>query len=87
MTASTVLHNFFASTSYLSLIAVAGLITSSIFLFIRRFSKRADDSIPLYTPQTVALGNYKKRWSYDNPNALREAYSKVRTLKRIFTHW
>ncbi|CAI6341371.1 unnamed protein product [Periconia digitata] len=78
MAYSSILQDLLASTSHLSLVVVASFFTSILFIYIRKFSRSEDDSIPLYTPQTVGLGNYKKRWSYDNPNALREAYSKFR---------
>jgi hypothetical protein len=77
MASSNILQELLASSSNLTLFAIASLIISIVIISIRRLSKSADDSILLYTPQTVALGNYKKRWTYDNPNALREAYSKV----------
>lgn len=72
--------------SPLSLILIASFLTSTTLLAIRSFAKRPDEdsSIPSYTPKTVAVGNYKKRWSYDNPNALREAYGKVRHQLRLF---
>jgi len=80
------LQEFLAFRSYLSLILIASFLTSIVLLAIRSFAKRSDEdsSIPLYTPETVAAGNYKKRWSYDNPNALREAYGKVRYQLRFF---
>jgi len=80
------LQAFLASRSPLSLILVASFLTSIVILAIRTVAKRSDEdpSIPLYTPATVAAGNYKKRWSYDNPNALREAYRKVTYQLRFF---
>lgn len=73
------LQEFLASRSLLSLVLAASILTLIVILAIQSFAKRSDEdpSIPLYTPETVAAGNYKKRWSYDNPNALREAYGKV----------
>lgn len=73
------IQEFFFSRNHLSLILIASFLTSLALLAIRSFAKRPDEGsfIPLYTPKTVAAGNYKKRWSYDNPNALREAYGKV----------
>ncbi len=81
------LPEFLASRSLLSLILVASFLASIVILAIRSFAKRPDEdpSIPLYTPETVAAGNYKKRWSYDNPNVLREAYGKVRYQLRFFS--
>ncbi len=81
------LQESLASRSLLSLILVASFLTLSVILAIRSFAKHSDEdpSIPLYTPETVAAGNYKKRWSYDNPNALREAYGKVRYQLRFFS--
>lgn len=74
------LQEFSVFRSTLSIILVASCLTSIAILAIRSFAKRSylNSSIPLYTPETVAAGDYKKRWSYDNPNALREAYGKVR---------
>jgi len=75
-----------AFRSHLPLIFIVSFLTSIVFLAIRSFAKRPDEGsiIPSYTPKTGAVGNYKKRWSYDNPNALREAYSKVRDRLRLF---
>lgn len=72
-----------ASRSHVLLIFLVSVIAFTTILVRKSFGKQPDDDphIPLYTPETVAVGNYKKRWSYDNPNALREAYKKVRT------HW
>lgn len=80
------MQEFLAFRSHLSLILIASFLTSIALLAIRSFAKRPDEgsSIPSYTPKTVAAGNYKKRWSYDNPNALREAYEKVRYQLRLF---
>ena len=74
------LQELLASRSLFSLILIASFLTLTVVLAIQSFAKRSDEdpSIPLYTPETVAAGNYKKRWSYDNPNALREAYRRVR---------
>ena len=74
------LQELLASKNLLSLIPVASFLTLIVILAIRSFAKGSDGdpSIPLYTPETVAAGNYKKPWSYDNPNVLREAYGKVR---------
>ena len=80
------IQEFLAFRSPLSLILIASFLTSIALVAIRSFAKRPDEgsSIPLYTPKTVAAGNYKKRWSYDNPNVLREAYGKVRYQLRLF---
>ena len=80
------IQEFLAFRSHLSLILIASFLTSIALLAIRPFAKRPDEgsSIPSYIPKTVAAGNYKKRWSYDNPNALREAYGKVRYQLRLF---
>ena len=69
-----------ASRSLLSLIVIVSCLTIIGILALKSYAKGSDEdpSIPLYTPETVAAGNYKKRWSYDNPNTLREAYRKVR---------
>ena len=74
------LLDLLASRSLLSFIIVVSCLTIVVILALKSLSKSPDEdpSIPLYTPATVATGNYKKRWSYDNPNALREAYRKVR---------
>lgn len=85
MSSQIFLQEPLASRSHLSLIVVASFLTSIVIVAIRSFAKRSDEAIPLYTPETVAIGNYKKRWSYDNPNALREAYGKVRYQQRFFS--
>lgn len=73
-------QEFLAARSLFQLIFIASFIVSIAVFAVRSFTKYSVDDlfIPLYTPETVAEGNYKKRWSYDNPNALREAYQKVR---------
>ncbi|KAJ4302890.1 hypothetical protein N0V90_001781 [Kalmusia sp. IMI 367209] len=72
MSSQALFQELLATKSHLSLIVAASLLTAIVLIAIRSFTNRSDDSIPLYTPQ----GDYKKRWSYDNPNALREAYGK-----------
>ncbi|KAF2259656.1 cytochrome P450 [Lojkania enalia] len=88
MSLPTSLQEFIATRSSVHLIALASVLTLVAFLILRSLAtKRLDDTIPLYTPQ----GDYKKRWSYDNPHALREAYSQNRnSLFKIWTsqgHW
>ena len=80
------LQELLASRNLLSLILVVSCLTFLVILALKSFAKGSDEdpSIPLYTPETVAAGNYKKRWSYDNPNALREAYGKVRYQLCVF---
>ncbi|KAF2439158.1 cytochrome P450 [Karstenula rhodostoma CBS 690.94] len=83
MSLSAFLHKLVTSSSLVQLIAVASLLISFIFvLTYSLFTKRQEDNIPTYTPQ----GDYKKRWSHDNPHALQEAYSRNRnSLFRIWT--
>jgi len=73
MSLQTFLEEILASGTSLQLIVLASALTSIAFLVTRLYFKRSEDGIPVYTPQ----GDYKKRWSYDNPHALQEAYSKV----------
>ena len=81
------LEELLASASPYSLILAASFLTAAIAIVGRFLSKSSenDSPIPLYTPETRAVGNYQKRWSYDNPNTLREAYSKVRDPLRFLS--
>lgn len=80
MSLGSSLQEAFAFRGYISLVLIASALTSIVLVAKRSLANRPDkySSIPLYTPETVAAGNYRKRWSYDNPNALREGYMKVR---------
>lgn len=72
-----------ASRSSASLLLTASMLGLYIVIARKWLSKKIAEgasSIPLYTPKTSAVGDFKKRWSYDNPNTLREAYSQVRHL-------
>jgi hypothetical protein len=80
MSLQAFLQNLLSSRTPLQLIFIASTFTTVAFLAVRSFTKRPNDGIPLYTLQ----GDYKKRWSYDNPHALREAYSRVSLRLWVF---
>lgn len=77
------LQETLASGNSAPLLLIASLLGFCIVIARKRFGKKSAEgasSIPLYTPKTSAAGDFKKRWSYDNPSTLREAYSQVRHL-------
>ena len=77
------LQETLASRKSAPLLLIASLLGFCIVVARRQFGKKSAgdaSSIPLYKPKTSAAGNFKKRWSYDNPSTLREAYSQVRHL-------
>ena len=79
-------QTFFTSLqNRVPLVVAIPVLVSVVVLALQSFSKASDDypSIPLYKPETLNVGNYKKRWSYDNPNVLREAYEKVSCLLKL----
>ena len=70
-----------ASSSPIQIVVIASIITSVVIALIHSLtSQKCNDNIPLYTPQ----GDYKKRWSYDNPHALQEAYSQVSMRSSVY---
>ncbi|KAF1974320.1 cytochrome P450 [Bimuria novae-zelandiae CBS 107.79] len=82
MSLQAFLQELLSSRTPLQLIFIASTFTTVAYLALRSFTKRPNDGIPLYTPQ----GDYKKRWSYDNPHALQEAYGRNRnSLFKIWT--
>jgi hypothetical protein len=68
-----------AFKSYPSYLYVASFLVAVTAIAVVSNAKRPVDnsSIPLYIPETTAAGNKKKRWLFDNPGALQEAYKKV----------
>ena len=82
----TYLQELLAVRSPFSLLLIVSVLATIGLLVKRSFATRPDvkSTIPLYVPKTVAAGNYKKRWSYDNPNVLREAYGKVGYRRWLF---
>ncbi|KAL8768151.1 MAG: hypothetical protein Q9209_005542 [Squamulea sp. 1 TL-2023] len=82
------LQETLASRNSAPLLLLASLLGFCIVVARKWFGKKsAEDasSIPLYTPKTSAAGDFKKRWSYDNPNTLREAYSQ--SPNNMFQIW
>ena len=77
------LQETLASRNSAPLLLIASLLGICMVVARKWFGKKSAgdaSSIPLYTPKTSAAGDFKKRWSHDNPNTLREAYSQVRHL-------
>lgn len=81
MTLLNSIHELVASSSPIQIIGIASILTSVAICLIHSLtSQKSIDNIPLYTPQ----GDYKKRWSYDNPHALQEAYSQVSMQSSVY---
>ena len=59
-----------STLSIIALIIIAALLTVGL--------PTENSSIPLYVPEKSTVGSQKKRWMFDSPRLLQEAYKKVR---------
>lgn len=59
-----------STISIIALIIIAALLTVGPPI--------ENSSIPLYVPEKSTVGSQKKRWMFDSPKLLQEAYKKVR---------